>query len=410
MANAERRPAIDLLIATAFASPLMRFTGQSGIVISSYSSGSAHHKTTGLKIGQATWGGPEGINQLTDTINSVVEKMGKTKVLPSYYDEMKASSDIEKFAGLVMTLSGGRGKGRLGRNAEIKDVGTWDAMLVGAANDSLISHLIDHDRTTEAGVNRVFEFEVDKPNPGVGQISMGDAAKIISALKDNYGHAGMIYAEELGRSVDKLPQQVSDTLNMFEKAIKATQDERFWVAGMAVLTLGAQIANNVNLTRFDVGRMVDFMIGSVARLRTIRTAGDMNISNVANVAATLAYFMNSNRRATIITDTMSSSPGRIGAQVMVHVVNAQDLQNVQQLVAHLATTDNKIRFSKRFFLAWCQKMNLPAGVVLDNIMQQLGGKMVHSRLGVGTHYNTAAKEYLVELDTTHPDLVTLMSN
>lgn len=410
MANAEKRPAIDLLIATAFAAPLMKFTGQSGVVVSGYSSGSAHHKTTGLKIGQATWGSQEGINQLTDTLNSVMEKVGKIKVLPVYYDEMKASTDVEKFSSMVFTIGGGRGKGRLGRNAEIRDVGTWDTLLVGASNDSLVSHLIEHDRSTEAGVNRVFEFEVPPPDKRYGQIDMGTAGKILTALKDNYGHAGFAYAEFLGSQVNTLPQRVTDEINIIEKAVKATQDERFWVAAMAVLSLGAQLSNSLNLTQFDVPAMQDFMVKAVERLRRIRGAGDMDVSKTDSLLTILAAYINANRKAIVITDTMQTAAGRRGRGQTIIVRNPEDARNSLRLAIHFAEDDNKFRISKAHFGDWLRARKLPGGVIMPNLLKAYNASEITTRIGVGTDFNNV-RERLIELDcNTNPDLDNLLSN
>ena len=110
MINAEQRPEMDMLAATAFAAPLMKFTGEKGVVISAFSSATAVHKTTAIKVGQGTWGSFKAINQLSDTLNSVMERVGRTRVMSIYYDEMKSSTDIKRFASMLYTFTGGRGK------------------------------------------------------------------------------------------------------------------------------------------------------------------------------------------------------------------------------------------------------------------------------------------------------------
>jgi hypothetical protein len=65
------------VLSTAFAAPLMRFTGEQGAVVSLHSSESGVGKTTAMKIAQAVWGSPiHGINSVNDTQNSVIRKVG----------------------------------------------------------------------------------------------------------------------------------------------------------------------------------------------------------------------------------------------------------------------------------------------------------------------------------------------
>jgi hypothetical protein len=239
---------------------------------------------------------------------------------------------------------------------------------------------------------------------------MGEAGAIISALKNNYGHAGMVFSEYLGQKVQTLPQLVKDTIDYYQKEFNARPDERYWIAAMATLTLGAQISNNLNLTRFDVGAMVDFLANALTRLRKTRTGGDMDVSKPTSLSSVLAYFLNSHRRAIIVTDVMHTGAGPIGLSSQVRIENAHDLTYAQALVGHIARTDNRIRISKRQFLTWCQDIRMPGGTLLKNLEEQFGAKTIHSRLGTGTTFNANAKEYLIDIDCRHPDLVTLLSN
>ena len=133
MINAEQRPEMDFLVATAFGAPLMRFSSEKGVVISAFSSGTAAHKTTALKVGQAVWGAFEGINQLSDTENSLIARIGKSRIVPTYFDEMKSSLDIKKFASIIYTFAGGRSKSRMSRTIELRSIDTWDTLLVGVS-------------------------------------------------------------------------------------------------------------------------------------------------------------------------------------------------------------------------------------------------------------------------------------
>src|SRR5215475_12330576 len=408
MVNDEKRPEVDLLVATAFAAPLMRFTSHDAVVVLAYSPASAVHKSTCLKVGQSVWGAMRAINQLTDTENAIVARADKAKVLPVYFDEMKASTDVAKFQSIVYVFSGGRGKARLGRNAEIRDVDKWETMLVGASNDSLVSYIATKDKTTEAGINRIFEFEMGAPTPGVGQLTMGGAAKIIEALKTNYGHAGKIYAEYLGQSVEQLPGIVKEFMDTLQRKLGAKDDERFWVAAAACLLIGATLANNLNLARFDIGRMSDFIARTFVRMRGVRAFGDLDISKEANLVTALQSYMNIHRRTWLVTDMMGAARGRPGLNAP-QILNLSEINLAQQLAIHEAKNQKLLRISKRHLADYLTKeRGASPAQFIENIQKHLQGKIIHSRIGSGIAVVQTSKEALIELDLNHPLLVDLV--
>jgi len=405
MINAEKRPEMDLLVATAFGAPLMKFASEKGVVISAWSNGSAHHKTSAIRVGQGVWGSAMGINQLTDTLGSVIERIGLIRVMPSYFDEMKSTDRIKQFAQMIYQFSGGRGKGRLNRNAELKGISTWETLLVGVSNESLVDMVARNDKTTEAGINRIFEFEVGAPTPGVGQISTADAGKILKALETNYGHAGLVYAAHLGSSFEKIQAMVHDTTKYLEDVLKANNDERYWLSAAAVLLVGAQLANNLNLTRFDVGRMSDFIAQTFTNMRLTRMRAGVNISHSDNLFLILSSFINSDRRGVLATDIVGTS-GRGGPDVVVF--NLDDVRYTTELKArYIEEPTPVLRLSRRALINWLTKQEIPATSIINRVMKQFNAKEIRSVLGTGTDRKSGSPEKLIELDLTRSDLAGL---
>jgi len=408
MINAEKRPEMDLLVATAFAAPLMRFTGEKGVVVSAFSSATAAHKTTAIKIGQAVWGAFKGINQLTDTLNSVIARTGKTRVVPTYYDEMKSSTDIKRFASMIYTFAGGRGKGRLNRNAEIKDVDTWDTLLVGVSNDSLFDHMAHLDKGTDAGVARIFEFEIMRPDPNSpGQISMGEAGALLKKLEHNYGHAGLKYAEHLGKSVDTLPGEITQRVSQLQKELKAEDADRFWVSAAAVLMVGAEQANKIGLTNFDIPKMRTFIGEIYTRMRGAKAAGDMDISNKETLKAALANYLNTHRRSIYATDTKGLSASAGGAVSSVTVLNHADIAGyTDKFTVRYIKDTNTLRISISALKDWLSEKQLSPGVFMKNLVTLLGGKIV-GPTNLLPYGKGDAPERLIELDLNLSDLAGL---
>src|SRR6202012_4023325 len=191
------RPDLEALVASAFAAPLVYFTGHNGALLSAYSRESGIGKSTAVTIAQAVWGNPKsGIQGLSDTENAVMGIVGDIKSLPLYWDELKTDQDTKKFVKMTFQISAGKGKSRMDSKAQLREPGEWQTLVISASNESIIDHVTSQTNTTTAGMMRIFEYQVVPSDRG--RISTSDAEIIRSKLNNNYGHVGLKYAQFLG--------------------------------------------------------------------------------------------------------------------------------------------------------------------------------------------------------------------
>ena len=159
----QQRPSLDAILASAFAAPLVRFTGLDGLLACATSAESAVGKTTAQKVAQAVWGDPVTAAMiLSDTENAAVAKMGAIKSLPVYWDEIKSEEQAQKFVDLAFQLSLGREKSRLSQGAEIRKSNSWQTMLLVCSNDSIVESIASQSKMSAAGVYRAFEWDVPR--------------------------------------------------------------------------------------------------------------------------------------------------------------------------------------------------------------------------------------------------------
>jgi hypothetical protein len=93
--TSENRHAITAGILSAFAAPLISFTGVNGCVMALVSDKSGTGKSTALRTAQAVWGDPRrGVNALDDTPLSVAHRMGKLNNLPAFWDELRSQHSM----------------------------------------------------------------------------------------------------------------------------------------------------------------------------------------------------------------------------------------------------------------------------------------------------------------------------
>lgn len=394
----QQRPALDAILAAAFAAPLVRFTGQSGVLLSTYSTLSGIGKSTTLKVAQAVWGSPvKAVQSLSDTQNSVLKKMGDTKNLPLFWDELKTKEDTQRFANLAFQLSLGKEKSRLGADTSYREPGTWQTLLCSTSNDSILAHILNETKTTLAGLYRVFEFEVP---PGVkGQIETTQAALIVAALNDNFGQAGLQYSQFLGSQHVRIAKDVEDYSRALEARYKIQSDERFWLALMTTVIMGAAYANEVGLTTIDVNALSTFMVDKFQRMRNERALSTVDLSVDINVLGILSRYLNEHKQShTLVTKTMWRGAGRppLGSVQLL-----SDMTRLRSLRIHQAEDDRIVRLIKQPWDDWLAEKGLTPSLINKSLADKFGVNSTRGRLGVGTAMLTSS-ETCIEINYADP--------
>lgn len=405
----QRRPALDAIIASAFAGPLVRFTGHSGLLLSAYSVESGIGKSTALKIAQAVWGDPvKAVQSLSDTQNSVLNKMGELKSLPLYWDELQSDEDARRFVDTVFRLTLGKEKSRMTSKVQQRTPGTWQTLMVAASNDSLMDAVANRTKATMAGVYRVFEYTVAPAKAGApGQIDPTVAQRMLSKLNDNYGQIGLEYARYLGSNIPKVEQHMANILRDLSTKTKMNPDERFWVSMVATLLLGATYANHLGFTNIDVDGLRDFLLDNLERMRRIRSTHTSDIKDITNVVSLLGRFLNEKRmRNTIMTNVIYKGRGKPHTGTIT--VEGTDLTKLDTIMVHIGKQDRSLRIGRSYLTEWLVSNGHPRQVFFDALTSQLRATYVNARLGAGTPVS-GASEHLIEIDMTSTPLIDFIS-
>jgi hypothetical protein len=296
MLLAQKRTALDVVLAASFAAPLVRSTGQPGLLMSLYSLESGIGKTTAMKVGQAVWGDPvKAMQGLNDTQNAVLGKLGRLRSLPMFWDELKTEDDAEKLVNLFFTITRGSEKLRMKATTELRASGSWETLLVSASNESMVDYIIGKTRMTTAGIYRLFEFTV--PPGSDGRIAVSDASRMVSAMNTNFGVAGQIYSQFLGTNFQRIDDEVAAEMVTVGDAVKVRPDERFWSALVAIVTLGARYANELGLATFDYDKLQEFMADQFFAMRKLKSEQSVDMTRGNNVANILVQFLRDHRGA-----------------------------------------------------------------------------------------------------------------
>ena len=367
--TSQKRPDLNALLASAFAGPLIRFTGQPGLCMAAYSRESGVGKTTALQVAQAVWGHPvNAMNGLNDTANSVDAKLAALNSLPLYWDELKTRDDAKDFLNnLVFRLTGGKQKARLDRNSKLTATASWNTLLVSASNSSLVAPAVRHS-TSSAPLMRIFEFQV---RPGMlGQISPSEAAHVISQLRHHYGNVGTVYAQFLGANVGRAEKDVAAMQRWMEAQVGTTRTEnyeRYWVALCATLIQGAVYAAELGFVDLDVPELRKFLLQAFSAMRLQLDTQSVDLDKAINIADILLDYLTEVRSANQVLDTNYVYRGPGAPLKPVKLINknpftarAQTAWNVQ-----VGAEDGTLLCRRRHFEDWCHRKEYISSDLLD---------------------------------------------
>jgi hypothetical protein len=397
-------PALDAILAMAFAAPLVRFTGKEGLLMSVYSAGSGAGKTTAIKAAQAVWGHPiAGVCGLTDTVYSVGRKMGALRHLPMWWDEIKEEEQANKFVSFAFDITRGREKTRLNADLSMRASGEWQTILLASSNDSLLDYVQRKLRTTTAGVYRVFEYVVPVKPPSPGFTS-SQVDRMASKLSENFGQAGLIYAKFLGENFAVVEKEVANLHDQVSNKFKVTQEERFWAATVTILIAGARYGNKLGLTNINEKALLQFLLGVFGKMRGEVNSLPADLSSPLALSNVLQQYLGAMRaRHTLITDRIlitRGKPSQNGVKIL------SDLSRLDAIYVHRSTEMQIIRISATHFRQWCGDHGYSPTVVVRALTEQFGVKKTMGRLGSGTEVS-GMTEYLYEIELAGSKLATL---
>ena len=381
---AQNRPDINLIIACAFAAPLMTLTGHAGLAIGAWSGKSGLGKSTAMALCQAVWGSTIRMQGLDDTVNQVMDTMATLKNMPVCWDDIKGNAQTERMAQLIFSVTRGREKGRLTRSAKQAQQRDFDAMLLWTANNPMLDEIARATRGTAAGHYRVMEFQCDET--AVTQLNVGQITELTGQLRKNYGHIGQKYAEYIGANYGAINTFVNKMREKIEDDLKTTQSERFWVSGAAALIVGARLANGLKITKFDLSSLEEFIYDLVRKLRGgVKDSTMTDLSRISDTELMLGEFLQSMSLNTIKTDTMKLTPGR-PVKGSIKVLN----ENISfsRMVMNVQISKNELlcRVSDSALAEFCKRQGITKSVFTSALQTHFKAFSTRGRIGAGTEF------------------------
>jgi len=253
---------------TGFGAPLLKFVGQNGAVINVIHNNSGTGKSTILWMINSIWGDPEKLAGIAgDTLNAKILKLGIVNNLPNTVDEITNLS-AKEFSELIYNMSQGRGKDRVKSSAnELRqNLTSWQTISVFSSNASFYEKLAGIKNRPEGEMMRLLEYAIDYTDENT--LETGFAKHMFDhKLKENFGHAGDIYASWLVANLEEVRNTILSIQAKIDREIKLTQRERFWSAVAAANITGGLIAKNLGLIDWDMKAIYAWVTKMIMGLR-----------------------------------------------------------------------------------------------------------------------------------------------
>lgn len=357
-------PANMIAVASAFGSPLMRFSGEAGGVLSLHGRGGAG-KTSAAKLGMAVWGDPRACGGRSDaTLNSLPDTFGAIQNLSFFWDDPELK-DMPKVRTTAFTAANGTTKMRsmVHRNGQVglAPVKKFTLICTLLTNHSIFDGVANSDRHGDAGPARTLELVVPDLVSDPNKMEKSIAADLLEKLDHHYGQMGHLWARYISMNGDALNERVKVWRQWFADqcvapaGIVSPPAERFW-RGMCAAIMAASEAARANLqVPFEIDRMAAYLVQEFKRNQAdvlelnLVTAG----GSAVDVDGTVSDYLNLNSSVTVTTDVWQQKKG---AQITpVNVIKPMAPINVAQARCsiHIARTDRLIRISLSHFKAWC---------------------------------------------------------
>jgi len=374
---------------TAFGAPLLKHLNLKGAIINLINNTSGTGKSTVLKMCNSVWGHPEELMlQWKDTMNSMIHRLGVMNNLPVTIDEItKLSGD--HFSDLAYSISQGRGKNRMKQheNAERINSTKWGTMALTSSNASFYDKLSSLKATPDGEFMRLLEYRIDL----TGNLTKEEADVLFNRLYDNYGHAGIEYAQYLVGNLETAVDTVMQIQQKLDKAIGLTSRERFWSATIACNIAGALIAKDLGIIDFNIKRVFDWIVAEVKVMRTeIKAPAAISTANVIN------EFMNEHRAAILVINNEADARSGMEQLPMVE-------PKFNDLYIRMEPDTKKMFINAKQLRAYCSEQQITLKETLKALevdKAYLG--LVKKRLSKGTKIVSGPVDtYVFDLNSDH---------
>lgn len=379
----------QLIICTAFGSPLMEFSSIFSMLLH-LNGPTGFGKTTTQWAAAGVYGKPMGLMIRHDDTNaSKFNRFEIMKNLPIYIDELTKCNPIEA-SDLVYSLSAGSQRNRMssGSNAERHRGDPWHLSSVSSGNASVMDMIDAAKADPDAERERVFEINI---KDYIYAHSKEESDAFQNAIsKDVYGVAAEPYLQWLVNNVDEAREFFLKTQQRLDAAAGLISKNRMVSAGFAAHLAGGMIAKKLGLIDFDMKRVFDLVV------KLIRERAAFLDANKKTPIDYLVQYLAENYNNILRINSTQSLQGKSDKIAETYVV--PDATPRGEFVARYEPDTKKLFVIPKAFKVWCVKQQLNAAMLMAEIAKEYPYEYRKVHMAKGTKLNLPKTDvHIVEL-------------
>lgn len=219
-----------IMLAAAFASPLVSIVGALPFFVHTWSVDSGTGKTVALMLAASVWADPE-LGKYIQTFNGTQVGQERTAAflnnLPFLIDELQLANNGKGSANVdVYQLAQGTGRLRGKRTGGVEKTPTWSNIIISTGEMPIVSN------TAGAGaLNRTLDIEA---KPGCYVVS--DGHRISNELRNNFGFAGKMFVEKVFSSADSVEAVCKQYRDNYDMLVKMNTTDKQAMAAAVLIT------------------------------------------------------------------------------------------------------------------------------------------------------------------------------
>jgi hypothetical protein len=141
---------------------------------------------------------------------------------------------------------------------------SWNNMTLCSSNASFYQKLGVMKNSPDGESMRLIEYKIEPNNV----LDVAFAKQMFDhQLRENYGHAGEIYAQWIVNNLEEAKDLVRHIQARIDKEVQFTARERFWSAVCACNIAGGLIAKKLGLHDFDMKAIYKWLVKMLAEMR-----------------------------------------------------------------------------------------------------------------------------------------------
>jgi DNA primase len=335
------------LVLSAFAAPLMKFTGINLASANFYTTDSGVGKTTGLYAGLAAFGKPEALQikaKDTHNANQMILQTYKNMLAPM--DEL-SNKNAMYLSNMIYENSDGQIKNRMRSSGnELRHRGEpWYTLLVSTSNESILDIVTSAKAVADAEAQRMIEIHV----PKVYVAPKEETDALFHDIKVNYGHVGGQYLQHLVDNAEDIRKGIVELQTRIDTAAGLKAENRFWSAWAACNLLACHICNKLGILPFSAKEQFNWTVKTLIKARDRVATMKASDSPQALISRFLDEHINSIISITSTEDMRGVHDNGLDSIVVPH------LTPKASLVGRWETDTNVIFISASAIKAWCMK-------------------------------------------------------